>query len=220
MARRPAVFLDRDGVVNEVRMAGDVASCPRDVDELDIPAGTGAELGRLKAAGFVLIVVSNQPDVARGDLDREAVERINEHLAAALGIDAVYWCPHDNADGCTCRKPLPGLILEGARDWDVDLGRSCLIGDRWVDLAAAEAAGIDGILLESPHSWAPTSRGGPPAGLVPTFAGTTLAACVDHVLASSRYGVAVPTGGRGHDVGFASVRTIRPTKDEHGERGP
>jgi D-glycero-D-manno-heptose 1,7-bisphosphate phosphatase len=187
-AGRPAVFLDRDGVVNAVRMDGTVATCPRDVDELEIPDGTGGQLERLKAAGFALIVVSNQPDVARGQITREAVERINARLAEVLGIDAVYWCPHDNGDGCTCRKPRPGLIVQGARALGVELSRSCLIGDRWVDVAAARAAGIDGILLEHAFSWSPTSQGHPPAGLAPSHAGGTLAGCVDFVLSSGRYG--------------------------------
>ena len=182
------VFLDRDGVVNEVRMAGDVASCPRDVDELRIPDEVPAEMQRLKAAGFVLIVVSNQPDVARGDLPREAVERINRHLVEALSFDAVYWCPHDNADGCHCRKPLPGLILDAARDRGIDLARSCLIGDRWVDLAAAQAAGIDGILLERPHSWLPTSQGSPPEDLSARHTSGTLSGCVDFILSSNPFG--------------------------------
>lgn len=186
---RPCVFLDRDGVVNEIRMAGEVASGPRDVDELRIPDGVPAEMQRLKAAGFVLLIVSNQPDVARGDLQREAVERINRHLTDALGIDGVYWCPHDNTDGCDCRKPLPGLILDGARDWGLDLTRSCLIGDRWVDLAAAAAAGIDGILLERPHSWLPTSQGPAPEGLAAHYTSTTLSSCVDFILSSSSFGL-------------------------------
>jgi D-glycero-D-manno-heptose 1,7-bisphosphate phosphatase len=187
---RPCVFLDRDGVINEVRMAGEVSGGPRDVDELRIPAGARAQMDRLRTAGFVLIVVSNQPDVARGSLRREAVERINDRLTGALGLHAVYWCPHDNDDGCTCRKPLPGLILDAAAAWGIDLSRSCLIGDRWVDLAAAAAAGVDGILLERPHSWAATSRGGPPPGLAAVHTSATLEGCVDHVLSSGRYGAA------------------------------
>lgn len=185
-AGRPCVFLDRDGVVNEVRMAGQLASGPRDVDELEIPPGTAGEMVRLRAAGFILLVVSNQPDVARGTLEAEAVERINRYLVETLGIDRVYWCPHDNTDGCHCRKPLPGLILDAARDWEIDLTRSWLIGDRWVDLAAARAAGIAGILLDRPHSWHPTSQGAPPADLVPGYAAGTLSGCIDFILADAR----------------------------------
>jgi D-glycero-D-manno-heptose 1,7-bisphosphate phosphatase len=178
---RAAVFLDRDGVLNEVRMEGATASTPRTVAELEILPTAKADLGRLREAGYVLLVVSNQPDVARGDLSLDAVEEINQALRTALPIDAVYVCPHDTRDGCACRKPKPGLIRAGAREWGVDLAGSWLIGDRWVDLAAAEAAGIDGLLVERPWSWDATSIGGPPEGLAARFTGD-LRACVDFIL--------------------------------------
>ena len=178
---RAAVFLDRDGVLNEVRMEGGTASTPRTVAELQILPTAKADLRRLREAGYVLLVVSNQPDVARGDLSLDAVEEINRALRTALLIDAVYVCPHDTRDGCACRKPKPGLIRAGAREWGVDLARSWLIGDRWVDLAAAEAAGIDGLLVERPWSWDATSIGGPPEGLAARFTGD-LRACVDFIL--------------------------------------
>lgn len=187
MTERPAVFLDRDGVVNEVRMDGPVARGPRDVDELEVTAEAVRGLERLRAAGLVLLVVSNQPDVARGEISPAALRRINERLVEVLPIDAVYCCPHDNRQGCGCRKPKPGLILAAARKWDVDLGRSCLIGDRWVDLAAAGAAGIDGILLQRDYSWSATSAGEAPAGLRPCFAGRGIGECVDFILGSGRY---------------------------------
>ena len=186
---RGAVFLDRDGVLNEVRMKGATASTPRTVAELQILPTAKADLGRLHAAGYLLLVVSNQPDVARGDLSPDAVEEINRALRDALPIDAVYVCPHDTRDGCVCRKPKPGLIHAGAREWEVDLARSWLIGDRWVDLAAAEAAGIDGLLVERPWSWDATSIGEPPDGLAARFTGD-LGACVDYILAQ-------PIRGRG-----------------------
>ncbi len=178
---RAAVFLDRDGVLNEVRMEGATASTPRTVAELQILPTAKADLGRLREAGYVLLVVSNQPDVARGDLSLDAVEEINRALRGSLPIDAVYVCPHDTRDGCACRKPKPGLIRTGAREWGVDLARSWLIGDRWVDLATAEAAGIDGLLVERPWSWDATSIGGPPEGLAARFTGD-LRACVDFIL--------------------------------------
>lgn len=177
------MFLDRDGVLNEVRMDGATASGPRTVEELAIAPEAKAELVRLRAAGFRLIVVSNQPDVARGSLGVAELEAINSALQAHLGVDAVYCCPHDSADGCACRKPLPGLILRAAADWGVDLAASCMIGDRWVDMVAAERAGIDAILLRRPWSWQATSAGGPPEGLAPRHVCDSLAACVDWILA-------------------------------------
>lgn len=177
-------------------MDGDVARTPRDVHELRIIPGAQKALARLRRARFRLLVVSNQPDVARGDVGAEGVERINAHLTRALPIDGFYVCPHDNHHGCGCRKPKPGLILTGARDWGVDLGRSCLVGDRWTDLAAAAAAGIDGILIESVHSWRDTTVGGPPAGLRPRYAAPTLEKCVDFILDSGRYGTSESAVGR------------------------
>jgi len=185
---QPAVFLDRDGVLNEVRMDGDIASTPRSVAELQIYPDARSELERLRKAGYALIVVSNQPDVARGTLSGSALESINQALCQALPIDAVYVCPHDTRDGCDCRKPKPGLILRGALDWRIDLSRSFLIGDRWVDLVAAAAAGIPGILLQRPWSWEPTSLGDPPEGLQPAFAGENLGECVDRVLVARTRG--------------------------------
>jgi D-glycero-D-manno-heptose 1,7-bisphosphate phosphatase len=179
-------------VLNAVRMVDGVASTPRSVEELDIEPGALTQLERLKARGFVLIVVSNQPDVARGDLAIETVMRINDELCRVLPVDAVYFCPHDTRDGCSCRKPKPGLIQMGAEAWDVDLGRSALIGDRWVDIAAAGAAGIDGILLRRTWSWEPTSLGSPPSTLVPAFESEAFSACVEFMLQSGRYGQRQP----------------------------
>ena len=158
------------------------ASGPRSVGELAIVPGAAGQLARLRAAGLRLLVVSNQPDVARGSLTRAAVEEVNQALVAALGVDAVYWCPHDTGDGCTCRKPAPGLLTTGAREWGLDLARCCLVGDRWVDLLAARRAGVVPLLLERPWSWQATSAGGPPPGLAPERAFSSLAECVDWVL--------------------------------------
>ncbi len=181
---KPGVFLDRDGVLNEVRMDGETASTPRTVQELHIYPDARRELERLRDAGFVLIVVSNQPDIARGDLTVGAVEEINAELTRLLPLDGVSYCPHDSRDGCVCRKPKPGLVLAAADRWGVDLSRSSLIGDRWVDIAAAASAGIDGILLRRPWSWDATSQGRPPPDLVPTASFDTLAGCVDFVLSA------------------------------------
>lgn len=193
MLGSPGVFLDRDGVLNEVRMVGTTASGPptvsgpRTVGELSIVPGAADQVSRLRAAGFRTLVVSNQPDIARGELTVAAVEAVNEALRRGLAVDAVYYCPHDRADGCPCRKPRPGLILTAAAEWDVDTDRSCLVGDRWVDILAAQRAGVDAILLERGWSWQATSAGVPPPGLQPLHRAATLAACVDFILGSARY---------------------------------
>lgn len=184
---RRAVFLDRDGVVLKLLRSGPIPRPPRSLQEVEVVEGAEAALERLRTAGFVTLVVTNQPDIARGEVDERSVQDIHDMLRSGLPIDAVYYCPHDNAHQCPCRKPKPGLILRAAEEWGIDLSRSCLIGDRWVDLAAAQAAGIDGILLETPASWHPTSVGSPLEGLVPRFTGATLISCVEFVLSSGRY---------------------------------
>src|SRR4051812_30433549 len=104
---RPAVFLDRDGVINRTTVRDGVPHPPNSVEEVELLPGVADALGRLAAAGLPLIVVTNQPDVARGAQTREEVERINHFLASRLPLTAVYVCYHDNADRCECRKPKP-----------------------------------------------------------------------------------------------------------------
>jgi D-glycero-D-manno-heptose 1,7-bisphosphate phosphatase len=180
------VFLDRDGVLNEAVVGADgVARGPERVDQLRITPGADRALGALRAAGFVLVVVTNQPDIGRGLVSAGAVDAIHDALRAALPIDAIYCCPHGGREPCACRKPAPGMLLAAAADLGLDLGASWLVGDRWVDLAAAVAAGVTPVLLEHPHSWAPTSAGYPDELLEPTYAGPTLDACVGHILRAS-----------------------------------
>lgn len=125
---------------------GKVAS-PRTVEELEIEPDAPAALAALKAAGYLLLVVTNQPDVRRGLMTAETLDALHARLAAALPIDDIAACLHDNADGCACRKPKPGLVLDLAARHGVDLGRSWLIGDQDRDIACGEAAGCRTILL-------------------------------------------------------------------------
>ena len=143
-----AVFLDRDGVVNEASVREGKPYPPKDVESLRIPPGTVEALGRLKGKGFLLIVVTNQPDVSRGKTTRETAEEINRHLRAKLSLDAVFTCYHDDADDCDCRKPKPGLLVEAARQYDIDLPSSYLIGDRWRDTDAGANAGCKTVLID------------------------------------------------------------------------
>jgi D-glycero-D-manno-heptose 1,7-bisphosphate phosphatase len=148
------VFLDRDGVLNRAFPEGGTTRPPMSVDELEILPGVPESLARLRGAGFALVVVTNQPDVARGRQTRGAVEAINARLCAELPLLDVFACYHDNADDCACRKPRPGLLLAAAEKWGLDLDGAYLIGDRWSDVAAAHAAGCRGVLVETPFSGA------------------------------------------------------------------
>ncbi len=149
---RPVVFLDRDGVLNRAYPEGETTRPPAGVEELELLPGVRDALGRLQAAGFSMVVVTNQPDVARGRQTREAVEAINGALERELPLLETFTCYHDTHDKCGCRKPKPGLLLAAARKWDLDLAGGFLIGDRWSDVLAAQAAGCRGVLIETPFS--------------------------------------------------------------------
>src|SRR5277367_4796195 len=144
-----AVFLDRDGVLNEAIVRGGKPYPPRSVGELKLMPDAALALGRLKDAAFLLIVVTNQPDVARGTLTRVAVEAMHATIKAALPIDAFSVCWHDDNDACDCRKPKPGLLVEAASRYAVNLRESFLIGDRWRDIDAGSAAGCRTIQIGS-----------------------------------------------------------------------
>jgi D-glycero-D-manno-heptose 1,7-bisphosphate phosphatase len=120
--------------------------------ELEILPGVAAALHSLRQAGFVLIVVTNQPDVARGTLDRQTVEEMHALLRRDLDIDEVACCYHDDPDGCACRKPRPGLLIDAAERLGIPLRRSFVVGDRWRDVEAGKRAGCRTILLRRPYS--------------------------------------------------------------------
>jgi D-glycero-D-manno-heptose 1,7-bisphosphate phosphatase len=152
---RAAVFLDRDGVVDEAIVRDGRPLPPTTVGEVVIPDGVHEACRRLSDAGALLVLVTNQPDVARGVTTRQAVDAINAHLANELGLDAVYVCPHDDRHNCACRKPAPGLILDAADDWGVDLARSLMVGDRWRDIEAGRRAGVTTVWMRSDYSEPP-----------------------------------------------------------------
>jgi D-glycero-D-manno-heptose 1,7-bisphosphate phosphatase len=147
--RRKAIFLDRDGVLIEnqpgyVRSWADVQVLP----------GVPQALEMLRLEGFVLLVVSNQSVVGRGLMSLETMQMLNRQIEAELlrlggGVDASYLCPHAPNEGCACRKPQPGLLLQAAQDWQVDLQQSFLIGDALTDLQAGRAAGARPLLVRS-----------------------------------------------------------------------
>ena len=145
---RRAVFLDRDGVINRALVRDGKPYPPPSVDELEVLPGVPEALQRLKTAGYLLVVVTNQPDVARGTQSRAVVEAMHVRLAILLPIDEFRTCYHDDGDVCGCRKPKPGLILDAARANGVDLSASVMIGDRWRDIEAGKQAGCVTVFLD------------------------------------------------------------------------
>ena len=145
---RPAVFLDRDGVINRAVVRDGKPFPPSGVKELELLPEVASSLHDLKAHGFALFVITNQPDVSRGTQTREAVEAIHQALASSLPIDDIFVCYHDDADDCACRKPNPGMLLEAQRKHNIDLSRSFVVGDRWRDIDAGHAAGCKTVLID------------------------------------------------------------------------
>jgi D-glycero-D-manno-heptose 1,7-bisphosphate phosphatase len=143
-----AVFLDRDGVLNRAIVRDGKPYPPADLSELEILPGVESALRDLQEEGYRLIVITNQPDVARGTTRMEAVEAINGYLGSHLPIDAFRTCYHDSGDGCDCRKPLPGSILAAASQYGIDLSKSVMVGDRWRDIEAGQAAGCHTIFID------------------------------------------------------------------------
>jgi D-glycero-D-manno-heptose 1,7-bisphosphate phosphatase len=144
---RPAVFLDRDGVLNETFVRDGVPTPPGSVAEFRLLPGVVDACGDLKQAGFTLVVVTNQPDIARGTQTRAEVDRMHERLRSLVPLDEVYVCPHDDVDACACRKPRPGMLLAAAERLGLDLARSACVGDRWRDVEAARRAGVTAIYV-------------------------------------------------------------------------
>lgn len=164
-AVRRAVFLDRDGVLNAALMdAGGRPLPPRSEAEFAILPGVPEACARLRQAGFMLIGCTNQPDIARGTTPRHFVDWVNQSVVAAAGLDEMRVCPHDDADACHCRKPKPGMLTDAAAAHGIDLSASWMVGDRWRDCAAGEAAGCRTIFIN--HGYAERGPASPPHAVV------------------------------------------------------
>jgi D-glycero-D-manno-heptose 1,7-bisphosphate phosphatase len=136
-----AVFLDRDGVINANLMRNGKPVAPTNLADFRFLPGIAKAAQRLKRAGFLLVIVTNQPDIANGITPRAVMEDMHAEIRRQLPIDDIMICFHTDADRCSCRKPKPGLILDAATRHGIDLEASYLIGDRWRDVLAGQAAG-------------------------------------------------------------------------------
>ena len=150
MTNARAVFLDRDGVINRALEREARPYPPASLGEFEILPEVPGALARLKAAGFLLVVATNQPDVGRGTLAKEVVENIHAHMLARLPIDRVEVCFHPGKGGsdCDCRKPKPGMLFRAAGELELDLARSWMVGDRWRDVDCGHAAGCRTIFID------------------------------------------------------------------------
>ncbi|HTV61046.1 MAG TPA: HAD family hydrolase [Verrucomicrobiae bacterium] len=149
-SRARAVFLDRDGVINRALEREEKPYPPRNLSEFEILPEVPEACARLKAAGFSLIIATNQPDVGRGTMEKSVVEEIHAHLMSQLPIDRVEVCYHagKGVSECDCRKPKPGMLLKAARELNIDLAKSWMVGDRWRDVDCGHNAGCKTILID------------------------------------------------------------------------
>ena len=148
LTMRRAIFLDRDGVINRAEVRDGKPYPPTNLAVMELLPGVTSALQALHAAGWMLIVVTNQPDVARGTTPRAVVEAINLYLKERLPIEEFRTCYHDSGDGCDCRKPLPGALLAAAREHNIDLKCSFMVGDRWRDVEAGQRAGCKTVFID------------------------------------------------------------------------
>ncbi|MBC7427351.1 MAG: HAD family hydrolase [Bacteriovorax sp.] len=144
---KKAIFLDRDGVLNKLIMRDGKAQAPYTMEELALYPGVVEAFKIIKEKGYLTIVVTNQPDVARGWVKKESVELINDKIKELLPVDDIRVCFHTNEDKCECRKPMPGMLTASAKEWDIDLTQSFMVGDRYGDVSAGIKAGCKTVLV-------------------------------------------------------------------------
>jgi D-glycero-D-manno-heptose 1,7-bisphosphate phosphatase len=155
---RGAVFLDRDGVLTRSFVRNGKPFAPRKLSEFRILPGAAAAVARLKKAGFVVVVVTNQPDLGHGLISHEELAAMHARLSENVAVDAILVCPHRQDEGCACRKPKPGLIRRAMRRFRPDPAHSYMVGDRWSDIVAGRAAGLYTVFLNRGYSEVLTER--------------------------------------------------------------
>jgi len=146
------VFFDRDGVLNELIKRDGGFYSPQSFDQFKIYETAKFVINELKQRGFLSIVISNQPDIARGYLKQIELNKMTKILYDELLIDDVFYCTHDDSDGCNCRKPKPGLLIQAVEKWNIDLQNSYMVGDTWKDAEAAKNVKVDFMLLNRDYN--------------------------------------------------------------------
>ena len=145
---KKAIFLDRDGVINKTFIKNSLPISPPSFDLLEILPGVKESILRLKKLNFVCLVVTNQPDVSRGKIEKKTIIKMNNYLKDEIKLDDIFVCYHDDRDKCKCRKPKPGLLLDASKKWDINLKKSYMIGDRWRDIEAGKSVGCKTIFID------------------------------------------------------------------------
>ena len=177
---RRAVFLDRDGVVNRSTVRGGKPYAPRKLADFRLLPGVARCVGALKRAGFLVIVATNQPDIGNGLVDPAVVDAMHARLRSRLAVDDIRVCAHRQDEGCRCRKPRPGMLLDAAAQWHIDLKKSYMVGDRDGDIVAGKAAGCYTLFIDRHYS--------EPLRSAPDWSGSSLPAAVRFILSRKQPG--------------------------------
>jgi D-glycero-D-manno-heptose 1,7-bisphosphate phosphatase len=175
---RRAAFLDRDGVLTRSHVRGGRPFAPRRLEDFDLLPGAAAAVSALRDAGFLTIVVTNQKDVGAGLLQEDTLDEMHRILRQSMELDAIYVCTC--VDECPCYKPNPGMLLEAAQAFEIDLANSYMIGDRWRDISAGRRAGVRTVFIDLGYSEALPDP--------PNLRATDLPDAVEAVLREIRYG--------------------------------
>jgi len=155
VTKAKAAFLDRDGVINKNIIINGAPCPPEESEQVEILDGVVEAIVLLKAHGYTSIVITNQPDVARGKTTLREVTKINIKIKELTKIDNFYVCVHDDVHNCECRKPKPGLIMRATKDLNIDLKSSFLIGDRWRDIQAGQNCGLNSYFIDHNYMESP-----------------------------------------------------------------
>lgn len=144
---KKAIFLDRDGVINDVYLVKDKPYSPRTFNKFKISNNVYSTLAKIKEKNYLTIIITNQPDISRGLMHINELNKMHNYIFKVLPIDDIYVCIHDDKDFCQCRKPKPGLLFEAAKKWDIDFESSFIVGDSAKDIDAGKAANVKTILF-------------------------------------------------------------------------
>lgn len=147
-----AIFLDRDGVLNELIYRNNGLFSPRKLSDFKISVDSPEFTRFTSSIGYLNIVISNQPDISRGLLKENILNEMTNLLKSNLSLNDVFYCVHDDQDRCDCRKPLAGLIFEAVKKWDINISESYFIGDSWKDIEAAKNANVSFFLLDRSYN--------------------------------------------------------------------
>ena len=148
---KKAIFLDRDGVINEpIFRDGNINKpiAPWEIDEFKLFDNIINPLNIIKKMGYHIFIVTNQPDISKGILKISTIKKMNNIIMSKLPIDEIMFCPHLDSHRCVCRKPKPGMVNILAKKWEISLSDSFFIGDNWKDIECGKGAGCTTILLD------------------------------------------------------------------------